>query len=130
MQQVTELMENRFHFAVDQQRRLATRRRSKVAADQSQVWAKAGSRRPAGDQRFHPGAAALILAGIPVSVEAAEKLAGFVVNVVVANLGVPNGYAALFGDFHAVEPTYQLEQAGRHALQGKVRPQGFLIEVV
>ena len=96
MQQVAEFVENGLHFAVSQQGRPAAGGRRQIAADQAQVRAEAAGGRTAGDQRVHPGAAALVFARIPVGVKAAQERPGFVVDVVVARLRIPNRNAGLF----------------------------------
>ena len=71
VQQVAEFVEDGLHFAMRQQRGLAADGRRQVAADQAQV--RLASGRIAGDQRVHPGAAALVFARKPVGVEASRE---------------------------------------------------------
>src|SRR5580692_9781223 len=98
MQQMAELVENRLHIAMREQRRLTAQRFAEVAADEAQVRLKAAVRRAAGDQRIHPGAAALVFARIPVGVESADESTVLVVDVVIGNLLVPSGHALFFAD--------------------------------
>ena len=74
MQQMPELMEDGFHFAMRQQRRLLADRRSEIAAHATQ---SAVRTRPAVStpvmKRFHPGAVALRFARIPVGIKRAEQ---------------------------------------------------------
>ena len=73
MQQVAELVEDRLHFAMRQQRRLVSDRRREIAADQAQVRLEAVGVGPPVMKRIHPGAAALVLARIPVGIKAAQQ---------------------------------------------------------
>ena len=73
VEQVAELVENRLHLAVGEQRGLAIHRRAHVADDQAEV--RLAER--AGVQRVHPRAAALGFARVPVGVERTEVGGGF-----------------------------------------------------
>ena len=75
VQQMAEFMENGFHFAMSQQRRRVADRRRQVPANQTQV--RLAFIRIAGDERIHPGAAALVFARKPIGVEAAEQMPDF-----------------------------------------------------
>src|ERR1700759_1985991 len=103
MQQMPELVENRFDLPVRQQRGLVADRRRKIAADQSQVRLESVSGGAAGQQAVHPGAAALVLSRIPIGVESAEKRSVFVVDVVKLDVLVPSGNMLLFGDANSIE---------------------------
>ncbi len=91
MQQVAELVKDGLHFAMRQQRGLAVHGRRQIAADQAQMRLALG--RVAGDQRVHPGAAALVFARKPVGVEGAEigcrAVAAIVVHRVGAHVRIP-----------------------------------------
>ena len=69
MQQMAELMEDRLHFAVRQERGVIFDRRGKVSADQTEVRFKAIRGGAPGEKRVHPCTAALVLARIPIGVE-------------------------------------------------------------
>ena len=71
-EQVAELVEERLHLAVREQRGLAADGRAQVAADQAEVRSVPAARH-AGDEVVHPGAAALLLAREQVGVERAER---------------------------------------------------------
>src|SRR4051794_22506153 len=91
---------------------------------------KRAGRGTASDQRVHPGAAALVLARVPVRVEAAEKYAALVVHVVVPHLRVPDRNAGLPGDTNSVQTVHQIEQAGHYVLEREIGPQRFFVEGV
>ncbi len=99
-----------------------------------QIRPRCGSKRvgrgAAGDERIHPGAAALVFARKPVGVEAAQERAVLVVDVVVAHVRIPDGHAGFLGDADAVEPLDQVEHSGHHALQREVGAQRLLVEIV
>ena len=84
----------------------------------------------AGDQRVHPGAAALVLARIPVGIETSQQRAVLVVDRVVLRPRIPDRRARLLGHAHAEQAPGDLEHAVDHALQREVRPQRLLVEVV
>jgi len=109
---------------------LVGERRGEIAADQAQVGVEARRRRAAGDERVHPGSAALVLTRVPVGVETAQGGTVAVIDCVVADLDVPGGHAALFHHPDAVETAGQLEQARHHALQREIGAQLLLIEIV
>ena len=130
VQQVAELVKDRLDFAVGEQCRAAAGRRVDVAAHQPEMRLEALGRRTAGDQRPHPGAAALVLPRIPVGVEAAQQRAALVADGVVFHRRIPNRRARLFDYADAEQPLDQIEQARDRALQREVRAQHLLVELV
>src|SRR5687768_582298 len=120
MQEVAKFVEDGFNLAMGEERRLASDRRGKVAADQSEVRAKLIGGGAAGDQGIHPGAAALILAGIPVGVEAPEEHTVFVADVVIAHLRIPYRNVPFLGDVNSVQAVYETEQTLSHFFQWEV----------
>ena len=72
MQQMAEFVEDRFHFAMSQQRGLVADRRREVAANTADVRLER-RRLDTGDEAFHPGAIALGFAREPIGVESAEQ---------------------------------------------------------
>jgi hypothetical protein len=73
VKQVAELVEDRLHLAVGEQRGLAIDRRAHVADDQPEV----RFARAAGVQRVHPRAAAFRFARVPVGIERSEMRPDF-----------------------------------------------------
>ena len=130
MQQMAKLVKDGFHFAVGQQGRPAADRRSQISADQAQVRTEAVWRRPACNERVHPGPAPLVVAGIPVGVKPTQQSTIRIEDVVVTHLGIPSGHAGLLGDAYIVDKVGQLEQTGHHPLQRKIRAERFFIERV
>src|SRR6185437_10024209 len=103
MQQMSEFMENGFHFAVRQQRRGVAYGRRKISADQAKV--RLAKARIAGDEGIHPGSATFVLAGEPVRIESAQQLARVaVLHSVVLHRGVPSGNSRLFHDSDTEQP--------------------------
>ena len=131
VQQVAEFMENRFHLAMGQQRRLAIDGRAHIPDDQAEV--RLAER--AGVQRVHPRAAAFGLARVPVGVERAKVRGRFrIVNLVEPALGMPgldrahSGFQLADGD--AEKPGADLEHAGHHAIHREIRTQHLLVEII
>src|SRR5437016_9502238 len=93
MQQMAELVEDRLHLAVGQQRGLAAYRRRQVPADQTQVRLNAGKSR---QERVHPSSAPLVFPWKPIGVKRSQRCAiSLVVNRVIAHLRIPNRRAGL-----------------------------------
>src|SRR4051794_20257362 len=98
---MSELVEDRFHLAMSQQRRLLAYGWRQIAANQAQVRLVRIDRRYARNKRVHPRAAALVLARIPVRVERADPLARLVLDDVILHRLVPRRNAGALADSNA-----------------------------
>ncbi len=130
MKKMPEFVEDGFHFAVGQQRRLVAHRRREVPADQSEVRLPRIHCRNAGDQRIHPGATPLVLARIPVRVKRADLLALLVLDRVVLHLGVPHGRSRFLAHDDAEHPLEDVEHTVNDSLHREVGPEFLFVEVV
>ena len=121
MQQVSKLVENGLGFAMRQECGLAIDGRSKVAADQAQVWAPfrgilGGG--VAGEQRIHPCAAALVLAWEPVAVKRSESCAARgIPDRVALDCRVPSANPGFFLDANTEDAAEDLEHAADYVIE-------------
>ena len=129
MQQMSEFVEDGFHFAMRQQRWRVVNRRRQIAANESEMGL--ATIRIAGDERVHPGAAALVLARKPVRVEAAQKLARrSILHPVIFDCRIPAGTPGSAITLMPKNAAEDIEHAGHHSIQFKVGPQLLFIEIV
>ncbi len=112
-----------------QQRGLTPDRRVHVGAKKPQV----GQRRVfnIGDahEGVHPRAPALVFPREEVDVERCDRNAVWIPDLITLDLGIP-GHRIAFDDLHLVERLRGREEAIEHALEWKVRPELFFVEVV
>src|SRR6185312_13635587 len=130
MQQVSELVENRFDFAMREQSRLVAERRREISANAADMGLEAARRIDAGDETIHPGAVALGFAREPVGVKGAEQETAGVAHFVIADVGMP--YRHAFAPLHldAVKFFDDPEHPIHYPLSGEIGAQLFFIEIV
>ena len=131
VQQVAELMKHRLHFTMCQESWFAGGGWRHVAAHQAKVGSERFvlARMP-GDKRIHPRSAPFVLARKPIRVEGAQHGPIPIRDVVELYGCVPGRHARPLGNAHAVEPAYDFKHAGQDAIERKVRPQHFFVEVI
>ena len=128
---MAELVKDRLHFAVRQQRRLVPDRRGQIAADQPGMRGSQMAGWASGDEGVHPRSAAFVFAREPIRVKGRELLpAGRIFNAVIAHGVVPHRRAGLFDDTNPVEARHNFEQTVNDPVDGKVRAQFLFVEIV
>lgn len=117
MQPVAELMEQCGHFIVREERRFAFQRTVKVTGQvRDRFLQRAVGFAHLADAIIHPRAAALVLAGIQVEVEAAAQFAGFIEQIEETHVRMVHIHIfALFGG-DTVNAFYHFEEAVYRAL--------------
>ena len=130
MQQMPEFMENRFHFAMRQQRWLVANWRRQIPAYTTHMWFKAARRIHARNKAFHPRAIAFGFAWIPVRIKRAQQQAIPVVDFVIPNVRMPHRNTFPPLHLNPVEAFHNREHPLHHTLRGEVGTQLFLIKIV
>src|SRR5205823_2788956 len=126
---MAEFVENRFYFAVCEQRRPIGYRGSQISAHQPQM--RFTSLRISGNERIHPRATALVLTGEPIRVEAAQKFTrSEVFDAIVFDGRVPARNALLVDELNAENTAEDVEHPGHYSVELKIGPQLFFIELV
>ena len=106
MQQMAELMEDRFHLSVIEQSRATRAARRQVSAHQPEMRQSPAGTGTSGDEVIHPRSAALRLPRMPVGVERSEMTSIGAMQVVQSHLRMPDNSRVRrpFGDPQAEQP--------------------------
>src|ERR1700681_675058 len=85
----------------------------------------------ASEEGVHPGAAALVLARVPVRVKRAEVGArGHILDGVTADLRIPDGNTGLFFYANAEDTAEDFKHTGDDVIERKVGAQRLFVEVI
>ena len=119
MQAVAELVEQRLHFIVREQRRFITHRGRKVAIQIGDRRLDLVAQAPPRDHVVHPGTAALAVARVKIKVELADQIVIRIADVEEAHGLMPHRRVGHL-DAQAVQRFHQLEQTSQHGIFGEI----------
>src|ERR1700757_4711699 len=91
-----------------------------VSADGGNMRLESIGRWTTGEESVHPGSAALVFAGKPVGVEAAQNGSVLVPDALILRFGIPGCYSSLLLNPNPVESARDLEQSSHNLFERKV----------
>ena len=130
VEEMAERMEDGFGFAMGEEGGASAEGQSESAAHEAEMGRPNAREEMAGVEGVHPGATALGIAREPVGVEAAEDRGVLVANLVVLDVGMPDGHGRAFDDADGEEALDEVEHAAEDGLDGEVGAQILLLEGV
>src|SRR3989339_679488 len=145
MKEVTEFMKNRANFLMVEKSRFSIHSRRQVATNEPDMWLEGSVRiRPSGKKVVHPRATAFCLPRMPIRVKRSKEASVHSVpylekfNTRMPNLN-PFMVLLIFGSgsenmrrpfakTKGIQRFHYLKKTAHHALHGKIRTEGFLVE--